>query len=130
MIQIPLQPVAAGLLGVILTIASGPAPAQDEESDFDGEWQYNEYCAACHGFNGEGFYPFGVALRGNPFVQNAPIPALVEVIQEGRYDNVAFPAYSAMPAFNFIRGAQARAIAAYMRGGLQQAGGGSSPAGE
>jgi len=46
-------------------------------------------CATCHGANGQGTatgdYPqTGPALRGNPFVQNAPADALIRVIRLGR----------------------------------------------
>lgn len=114
--------VACAYLAALLPAAAPPLQAQatGDEDIYDGQWQYNEHCASCHGIEGEGFYPFGVALRDNPFVQNAPAQALIEVIQDGRYENVAYPAYSAMPPFKFIRGAQARAIVSYMKGGLQQ----------
>ena len=45
-------------------------------------------CAGCHGRDGEGtawdWPKLGPALKGNPFVQNAPASAIIRVIRKGR----------------------------------------------
>jgi mono/diheme cytochrome c family protein len=109
-------------IGVCLGFASiASASAQDASQAFDGKWQYYALCAGCHGDSGEGLYPFGPALKGNPFVQNAPLPALAQVIQEGRnYANRTHLAYVGMPAYVYIRGGELEALVNYMKGEMQK----------
>lgn len=109
---------AAGCLGLAGMV---PATAQQTSETFDGKWQYYALCAGCHGDSGEGLYPFGPALKGNPFVQNAPLPALAQVIQEGRnYAYRTHLAYVGMPAYVYIRGGELEALVNYMKGDLQK----------
>jgi mono/diheme cytochrome c family protein len=95
--------------------------AEPVEQLFDGKYRYRNNCAGCHAPDGTGIYAFGPALKGNPFVQNAPTAVLVEVIQKGRnYRERSHVAYMGMPAFPFIRAGEAEALALYLKGGLQQ----------
>ena len=97
------------------------AIAQDGSAAFDGEWEYQTRCATCHGAKGQGIYAFGVPLKGDAFVTSAPPPAIISVIQNGRYNRArAYPDYAGMPAFNYIRAGQAQALVNYLKGGLQQ----------
>jgi mono/diheme cytochrome c family protein len=114
----------AALLAPTLLIAgaSGPLSAQDDETaTFDGEWRYQVSCASCHGVNGEGVSAFGPPMRGNALVMNAPPEPIIMVIQEGRHNrNKSYPEYSGMPAFYYIRAAEARALVEYMKTALQE----------
>jgi mono/diheme cytochrome c family protein len=97
------------------------AAAEPAEQLFDGKFRYRANCAGCHAPDGSGIYAFGPALKGNPFVQNAPVEVLVEVIQKGRnYRERSHLAYVGMPAFPFIRAGEAQALALYLKGELQQ----------
>ena len=110
----------SAFLGAVATTAS--AESAGEFESFDGEWQYRASCAGCHALDGTGFYAFGPALKDNPFVQNAPAPVLIEVIQKGRnYENRSHPAYIGMPAFPFLRGGTVESLVHYMKTGLQRA---------
>jgi mono/diheme cytochrome c family protein len=101
--------------------ASLPAFAAEPAPQFDGKWRYNTSCAGCHGADGAGWYGFGPALRGNAFIQNAPAPAIIEVIQKGRrYAKRTYPEYIGMPPFDAIRAGEADALVAYLKGGLQK----------
>lgn len=105
------------LLGSVVMTAS----AQQASQLFDGQWRYRASCAGCHAEDGSGYYPFGPALKGNPFVQNAPLPALVQVIQQGRnYDDRTHLAYVGMPAFQYLRAGDVEALVAYLKGDLQK----------
>jgi len=105
---------------VLLGAVAMTAAAQQTEG-FDGRWRYRASCAGCHADDGTGHYPFGPALKGNPFVQNAPAPALLAVIQDGRnYENRTHLAYVGMPAFPYLRAGEAEALIAYMKGDLQK----------
>lgn len=110
---------AAVLLGWPLS-----ASAQDGQAEtqvVDGEWRYDVSCASCHGWEGEGIYAFGVPLRDNNFVLNAPDEALIQVVQEGRANRGrAYRDYPGMPGFEYIRGDEMRALIEYMRGPLQE----------
>lgn len=114
--RVRLAAVAAGC--VVLGAIAATASAQDE---FDGKWRYRASCAGCHADNGSGYYPFGPALKGNAFVQNAPVPVLIEVIQGGRnYDKRSHLAYVGMPAFPYLRAGEVEALVSFMKGELQQ----------
>lgn len=102
------------VLGTVAMTASAQQP-------FDGQWRYRVSCAGCHAADGSGHYPFGPALKGNAFVQNAPLPALMQVIQEGRnYENRTHLAYIGMPAFQYLRAGEVEALVTYMKGDLQK----------
>ncbi len=104
-------------LGILAAVATS---AQEAET-FDGKWRYYVSCAGCHNKDGTGIYAFGPALKGNPFVQSAPAPVLVQVIQKGRnYAERSHLAYMGMPAFPFIRAGEADALVKYLKGELQQ----------
>jgi mono/diheme cytochrome c family protein len=112
--------VALGSLLALGAVGISASKASAEEK-FDGKWRYYANCAACHGQDGSGIYAFGPALKGNAFVQNAPAQIIIEVIQKGRnYGNRTHTAYMGMPAFHFIRGGEAEALVAYMKGELQE----------
>jgi mono/diheme cytochrome c family protein len=108
------------LVGGAARIGAQGGAALDASDIYDGEWQYRTRCATCHGVDGEGIYAFGNALRGNAFVTNVPAPAIIDLIQQGRYNRArAYPSYPGMPAFAYIRGAQALALVEYLKGDLQ-----------
>jgi mono/diheme cytochrome c family protein len=114
----------AGVL-LAVTAATGilavAAPTTSAEQLFDGAYRYRANCAGCHHETGQGIYAFGPALKGNPFVQNAPAAVLIEVIQKGRnYGDRTHLAYIGMPAFPFIRAGEAEALVEYIKGGLQE----------
>lgn len=115
---------AAILIASIAAFYVAPAttsPAGAAEELFDGKWRYRANCAGCHGEDGRGIYAFGGPLKGSAFVQNAPAPVIIEVIQKGRnYGNRTQLAYVGMPAFPFIRAGEAEALVQYMKGELQQ----------
>lgn len=105
-------------VGVALGAVATTAFTQEQ---FDGAWRYRASCAGCHATDGTGHYPFGPPLKGNPFVQNAPLPALLVVIQEGRnYADRTHLAYVGMPGFPYLRAGEAEALIAYMKGDLQK----------
>jgi mono/diheme cytochrome c family protein len=108
-----------GFAGIGVFAASTSVGSAGE--GFDGKWRYRANCAACHGEDGRGIYAFGPALKGNAFVQNAPAPVIIEVIQKGRnYQERTHLAYIGMPAFHFIRAGEAEALVQYLKGELQQ----------
>lgn len=110
--------VRTGLAALLPALALLCASANAE---FDGAWRYHASCAGCHGADGEGWYAFGPPLKGNAFVQNAPPPVLIELIQKGRnYGERSHLAYIGMPAFQYIRGGEAEALVDYLKTGLQQ----------
>jgi mono/diheme cytochrome c family protein len=90
---------------------------------FDGAWRYRASCAGCHDDDGSGVYAFGPPLKGNKFVQSAPAAVIIQVIQEGRnYAERSHLAYVGMPAFHYIRGGEAEALVAFLKGELQSGG--------
>lgn len=104
-----------------LTASFQTAAAEDASNAFDGEWRYQTSCASCHGKNGEGIGAFGPALKANAFVMQAPAPAIISVIQDGRFNrNKSYPDYAGMPSFYYIRAGEAEALVNYLKGGLQQ----------
>jgi mono/diheme cytochrome c family protein len=108
-------------LGVIGAAAIAVS-AEPVEQLFDGKYRYRSNCAGCHAPDGTGIYAFGPALKGNAFVQNAPTPVLVTLIQKGRnYRERSHVSYMGMPAFPYIRAGEAEALALYLKGELQQA---------
>ena len=106
---------ACGLLYV------GPAHA-----DFDAAGYYQLRCASCHGASGEGTEnsvpQLAPALKGNPLVVNAPVPAIAQIIRQGRsgqrriYDG-PFPN---MPAFGPEAVPDVAARVNSLKGPLQQ----------
>ncbi len=112
--------VCAGSVGVGAFMLSTQAAAQE---NFDGAWRYRVSCAGCHDDDGSGVYAFGPALKGNQFVVNAPAAVIIQVIQQGRnYRERNHLAYVGMPAFHYIRGGEAEALVAYLKGELQSGG--------
>jgi mono/diheme cytochrome c family protein len=100
----------------VLPVAIQPAAAEDASNAFDGEWRYQTSCASCHGKNGEGISAFGPALKANTFVTQAPAAAIITVIQDGRYNrSKAYPDYSGMPSFYYIRAGEAEALVEYLK---------------
>lgn len=109
---------AAGL--TVVCAAAIAMSAEPAEQLFDGKYRYRANCAGCHGNDGTGIYAFGPALKGNPFVQNAPVPVIVEVIQKGRnYRERSHVEYIGMPAFPYIRAGEAEALVLFLKGELQ-----------
>lgn len=110
-----------GMLGPAVSSVSAQSTAEDA---FDGAWRYRVSCAGCHDDDGSGVYAFGPALRGNAFVQNAPAPVIIQVIQEGRnYEERNHLAYVGMPAFHYLRGGEVEALVSFLKDGLQNGGG-------
>lgn len=83
-------------------------------------------CATCHGTNGEGTkkdYPqTGPALKGNPFVQNAPAAAVIAVIRNGRHgrQRLYHDTYPNMPSFGVSALPRVDELVAYLKGDLQK----------
>jgi mono/diheme cytochrome c family protein len=83
-------------------------------------------CATCHGTNGEGtkkdWPQTGPALKGNPFVQNAPASALIAVIRKGRSgrQRLYHDTYPNMPSFGVEAVPLVDELVAYLKGDLQQ----------
>lgn len=103
-------------------VVSVPTVSAQDANDqgFDGAWRYHVSCAGCHDDDGSGVYAFGPALKGNRFVQSAPAAVIIQVIQQGRnYDQRNHLAYVGMPAFHDIRGGEAEALVAFLKGELQ-----------
>lgn len=124
-----MKPVRAGMAaGVGLVVGIGivsvmSLQAVAQEQQFDGKWRYRTSCAGCHAEDGSGIYAFGPALKGNPLVQNAPAPIMIDIIQKGRnYGARTHLAYVGMPAFQWIRAGEAEALVQYIKGDLQQGG--------
>lgn len=110
-----------GIITPLLVLSFSTALAQDDEASLeDGQWLYERSCAACHGMDGEGVDAFGNSLRESDFASRAPAEAIISLIQNGRYNrDRLYPDYPGMPAFDYIRGLEAEALANYVRGALQ-----------
>lgn len=72
----------------------------------DGEQLYNQYCAACHGSEGNG--GVGVPLALPAFQKTVDDDFLSKTIHFGRPGRV-------MPAFDYLKSGQVKAIVAYIR---------------
>jgi mono/diheme cytochrome c family protein len=135
-------PLMAGLMGVsapALTQTAAPAPSGG------GGWQDGRYmqaplpganmnlrnlyrlrCATCHGENGEGSmrdYPrLAPALKGNPFIQNAPPDAIIRVIRLGREgpQRLYHESFPNMPAFGVESVPDADALVGFLKNDLQR----------
>ena len=83
-------------------------------------------CATCHGTNGEGtkkdWPQTGPALKGNPFVQNAPAAAIAAVIRKGRTgrQRLYHDTYPNMPSFGVEAVPHVEDLVAYLKGDLQK----------
>lgn len=121
MLRKRMRPVLLGIASAPLLLTATAALGQiDEASLEDGQWLYERSCAGCHGMDGEGLSAFGTPLRGSDFAANAPAEAIISIIQNGRFNrDKVYPDYPGMPAFDYIRGLEARALAAYVKGALQ-----------
>ena len=73
----------------------------------DGEHLFNQYCAACHGSEGNG--GVGVPLALPAFQKTVDDDFLSKTIRHGRPGRV-------MPAFDYLKPQQVKAIVAYIRG--------------
>lgn len=98
---------AVAMAGSVSAYAETPlyptAPVLGEHQNYRN--LYRLRCASCHGGEGQGTnddYPrLGPALRGNPFVQNAPAAAIIAVVRKGRTgpQRLYHESYPNMPAF-------------------------------
>jgi mono/diheme cytochrome c family protein len=83
-------------------------------------------CATCHGQNGEGtkndWPQTGPALKGNPFIINAPEAAIIRVIRKGRSgkERLYHDTYPNMPSFGIEALPDAEGVVAYLKGELQK----------
>jgi mono/diheme cytochrome c family protein len=83
-------------------------------------------CSTCHGVDGEGLahnWPqTGPALKGNPFVINAPAAAIVRVIRRGRTgrQRLYHDTYPNMPAFGVEMLPHVDELVAFLKGDLQK----------
>jgi mono/diheme cytochrome c family protein len=124
------------------TTASSPPPAADAASmpprdtlypsaQLPGENQaarnwYRLRCSTCHGTDGEGLvhnWPqTGPALKGNPFVMNAPASAIIRVIRKGRTgrQRLYHDTYPNMPAFGIEALPHVEELVAFLKGDLQK----------
>lgn len=120
-------------LGVFLA-ASGGALAQQEVYpshqvggvDKNTANVYRLRCGSCHGAKGEGTdheWPrLAPALKGNPFVRNAPAAAVIDVIRLGRNgrERLYKESYPNMPAFGAEAVPDVEALVHYMKTELQK----------
>jgi mono/diheme cytochrome c family protein len=87
---------------------------------------YRLRCGACHGANGEGTdheWPrLAPALKGNPFVKNAPAAALISVIRLGRNgrERLYKESYPNMPAFGAEAVVDVEGLVQYLKTDLQK----------
>ena len=83
-------------------------------------------CATCHGPNGEGtkhdWPQTGPALKGNPFIINAPDVAIISVIRKGRSgkQRLYHDTYPNMPSFGEEVVPNAQELVTYLKGDLQR----------
>ena len=83
-------------------------------------------CATYHGADGEGLvhnWPqTGPALKGNPFVMNAPASAIIRVIRKGRTgrQRLYHDTYPNMPSFGEEVVPNAQELVTYLKGDLQR----------
>ena len=83
-------------------------------------------CATCHGPNGEGtkkdWPQTGPALKGNPFIINAPDAAIIAVIRKGRSgrQRLYHDTYPNMPSFGIEELPHAEELVTYLKGDLQR----------
>ena len=122
-------------LGIFLGSVAGSAPALADgiyrQAPLVGENLnvrnlYRLRCASCHGADGEGTnwdYPrLGPALKGNPFIKNAPAVAIVQVLRKGREgpQRLYHESYPNMPAFGAESVPDADAMANFLKTDLQK----------
>jgi mono/diheme cytochrome c family protein len=76
-------------VGVAATPPAQPVVQVSSASSdaLDGQKWYNQACAACHGFNGQGMPRQGPTLRLSQFVANHADDELVSFIKAGRAAN-------------------------------------------
>jgi mono/diheme cytochrome c family protein len=95
----------------------------------DGQNMRNLYilrCGGCHGRAGEGtawdWPKLGPALKGNPFIQNAPASAIIRVIRKGRNgrERLYHESFPNMPAFGAEAVFDADGMVAFLKGDLQK----------
>ncbi len=120
------------LLSVALTAPTAPAFAQSTlsvnapEATASGVRNlYRLRCATCHGPDGEGtkhdWPQTGPALKGNPFVINAPDAVIVALIRKGRSgrQRLYHDTYPNMPSFGQEVVPNAQELVTYLKGDLQ-----------
>ena len=87
---------------------------------------YRLRCSTCHGVDGGGLaheWPnTGPALKGNPFVMNAPASAIIRVIRKGRTgrQRLYHDTYPNMPAFGIELVPHVEDLVAFLKGDLQK----------
>ena len=119
-------PLATGLLAWGGQAAAQALTNSPEPNASDPRNWYLLRCASCHGRDGEGTkhdYPqTGPALKGNPFVQNAPATAIVAVIRKGRTgrQRLYHDTYPNMPSFGVEAVPHVEDLVAYLKGDLQK----------
>jgi len=119
-------PLATGLLAWGGQAAAQALTNSPEANGSDPRNWYLLRCATCHGRSGEGTkhdYPqTGPALKGNPFVQNAPASAIVAVIRKGRTgrQRLYHDTYPNMPSFGVEALPHVDDLVAYLKGDLQK----------
>ena len=113
--------VAALLVGgSVGALAQAPAGGAQVAADI-----YQERCATCHGTKGQGTNtlvpPTGPALKGNPFIVNAPGIIIKSVIRNGREgrQRLYHDIYPNMPSFGPEMIPDVNGLIAYLKGDLQ-----------
>jgi mono/diheme cytochrome c family protein len=95
----------------------------------EGQQMRNVYllrCGTCHGRDGEGtawdWPKLAPALKGNPFVQNAPASAIIRVIRKGRHgrERLYHESFPNMPAFGVEAVYDVDGLVAFLKGDLQK----------
>jgi mono/diheme cytochrome c family protein len=109
-----------------MSALGAPPISQAVASEVDAAGYYELRCATCHGTEGQGTRDkspsLGPPLRGNPFVINAPVEMLINLIRHGRggQQRVYDDAYPNMPAFDAGLVPDATGLATYLKTVLQQ----------
>ncbi|WP_126456543.1 c-type cytochrome [Sulfuriflexus mobilis] len=98
--------VSKGLWRVLLALSTGLMLSVAVAAP-DGEALYDQNCASCHGYDGQG--GVGIPLALPAFLKSVPDEYLFKTIRYGREGRV-------MPPFKYLSDAQIEAIVKYVRG--------------
>lgn len=105
---------------LVLILAGGASLSTSAMAD--GEAVFKQQCASCHGVKGQGMQYVAPPLKGSEFVRTAAIEDVIATIRQGRVGETKkhadYPA--AMPPFPQLSEEDVAAVAAYVKGALQE----------
>ena len=105
---------AAAVLSMAACAVTAPAVAT---AAADGNFQYEQYCIACHGADARGVDGLGVDLVTSPFVAGISAKDLVEFLKTGRTaEDPQSQTNSPMPGFDWVSESDLQAVAAWLKG--------------